>query len=486
MKMSIPQPILDISNILVDKGFKAYLVGGCVRDLILEREPKDWDVATDAYPDKIQEIFPDSVYENSFGTVAVKTGSDDLRFKIVEVTTFRKDGGYTDRRHPDKVVFSNSIEEDLARRDFTINAMALDIKSSEKIIDPFEGQDDIENKLIRTVGDSRERFSEDALRIMRAVRFSTELNFSIEKSTKEKIFECADFISEISNERIRDEFVKIIMSDRAMFGVQELEDLGLLKNIIPELREGIGCGQNKHHIYTVWEHNLRALDYAVSKKYSLHIRLASLMHDIGKPATKRGEGINSTFYSHEIIGGKMVRVIMDRLKFSRHIADKVVHLVRQHLFYYNVDEVSASGVRRFLSRVGEENVDDLIKVREADRIGSGVPKAVPYKLRHLLFMIDKVRRDPISSKMLELKGDDVMRILNISASPRVGLILLALMDEVLENPEKNTKKYLENYVCVLGEMSDDDLRMRANAGKSRVKEEESGFVQAMKKRHRVE
>jgi len=456
MKFNIPEEIINIIKKLQSANFEAYLVGGCVRDLLMNpphkfmwgmnREPKDWDITTNAKPEEIQKLFPNNIYENKFGTVAVKTDSDDEQLKIIEITTFRLEGKYTDKRHPDEVKFAKTIEEDLSRRDFTINAIALKPNTQNlkpELVDPYNGQEDIKNKLIRSVGEPEKRFNEDALRLMRAIRFSVQLGWEIEKKTFAALKKEAGFIEMIAKERIRDEFIKIIMSSLAKKGIELLEEVDLLKFIVPELRQGINNGQNKHHIYTIWEHNLRALDYAVKKNYGLEIRLASLLHDIGKPNTKAGEGLDCTFYNHEVVGAKITVKIMDDLRFSKDIAEKVIHLVRYHLFYYNVGEVTESGVRRFLSRVGAENVDDLIKVREADRIGSGVPKAVPYKLRDLLFMIEKVKRDPISPKMLKVNGEDVIKILKIQPGPKIGMILSILLDEVIDEPSKNRIKNLE-------------------------------------------
>ncbi|MEK7193969.1 MAG: HD domain-containing protein [Patescibacteria group bacterium] len=489
MKTEIPREIKNIAEKLQKANFQAYLVGGCVRDLLIGREPKDWDIATNAKPEEIQKIFPDSVYENKFGTVAVKSAISNQQsaISIVEITTFRLEGKYTDKRHPNEIKFAKTIEEDLARRDFTINALALSLAegTADKVIDPYGGQKDLKNKTIRTVGNPEERFNEDALRLMRAVRFAVELNFTIEKKTALASFGLAGLLEVIAKERIRDEFIKILMTPRAEEGIQILEDTGLLRYIIPEIREGIGVGQNKHHIYTVWEHNLRSLDYAAKNNYSLEIRLAALLHDIGKPKTKAGEGLDSTFYNHEIVGAKIAAQILDKLHFSRDIAEKVIHLVRYHLFYYNVGEVTEAGVRRFLRRVGPENVEDFIKVREADRIGSGVPKAVPYKIRHLLFMIEKVKRDPISPKMLKVNGEDVMKILNIPPGPRVGRILAVLLDEVIENPEKNNEKNLRFRIDELGKLPDGELEKLAKSSREKKEEFESGIEEEMKKKFYV-
>ena len=328
-----------------------------------------------------------------------------------------------------------------AKRSNERSDSTLERPTSVGLIDPFGGQDDLESKVIRAVGDPRKRFAEDALRLMRAVRFAAELGFNIEEETESAVKSHASLISKIAKERIRDEFSKILLSNGAgaMWGVEELERLNLLSYVMPELREGIGVTQNKHHIYTVWEHNILSLDYAAKQNYGLEIRMAALLHDIGKPRTKDGDGPNSTFYNHEIVGARMAEEALERLRFSSDFIKKVSHLIRYHMFYYNVDEVSAAGVRRFLNRVGPENVDDFIKLREADRIGSGVPKAVPYKLRHLLFMIEKVKKDPISHKMLAIDGNELMQVLNIEPGPRVGWILAILLESVIDEPSKNDK-----------------------------------------------
>lgn len=484
---NIPKEVLQIAAKINKAGFEVYLVGGCLRDVLLGKNPKDWDLTTNAKPEQIQKIFPDNVYENDFGTVGIKTDSDESTLKIVEVTTFRIEEKYSDKRHPDKVKFASKIEDDLGRRDFTINAMALGLEKGKvgEIVDLFDGQKDLKNKTIRAVGNPDERFGEDALRMLRAVRFAAQLEFEIEEKTEKSIKKNSKLLKFVSKERIRDEFEKMIMTQRAAWGVQILYALGLLQFIIPELMEGIDVGQNKHHIYTVWEHNLRALDYATSKNYSLEVRLASLLHDVGKPRTKSGDGPDSTFYAHEIVGGKMTRKIMENLKFPKHIAEYVTHLVRFHLFYYNVGEVSPAGVRRFISRVGENSIDDLIKVREADRIGSGVPKAFPYKLRHLLFMIEKVKHDPISPKALKLDGNNVMELLSIKPGIRVGQILNVMLNEVIEEPKKNTKDYLLKRAKELNKLSDKELiGLRTKAEKAK-EEFEGGIEQEMKKKHRV-
>ena len=503
-KLEIPKEVADICKKLEEADFEAYLVGGWVRDILLNREPKDWDITTNAKPEQVQKIFPDSAYENKFGTVAVKTRSENEKLKIIEITTFRIEGKYTDKRHPDEVKFAKTVEEDLSRRDFTINAIAVRVNGKSKmekgktetksiihyplsieLTDPFDGQEDTKNKIIKTVGKSSDRFNEDALRMMRAVRFAAELGFEIDKKTEDAIKKEAGLIEMIAKERIRDEFTKLVMAPGAMKGIEKLEELGLLKLIMPELREGIGVTQDKHHIYTVWEHNLRALDYTVKKNYSLEVRLAALFHDLGKPKTKAGKSPNSTFYNHEMVSAKMAAKILDRLHFSNSIVEKVIHLVRYHMFYYNVGEVTEAGVRRFLARVGPENIDDFIKIREADRIGSGVPKAVPYKLRHLLFMIDKVKRDPISPKMLKINGNELMEFLKINPSPRVGWILAALLEEVIEDPKRNEKEYLENKTKELNGLSEKELQRLFEKARESKTEFEGEIEKEIKRKYYI-
>jgi tRNA nucleotidyltransferase (CCA-adding enzyme) len=275
------------------------------------------------------------------------------------------------------------------------------------------------------------------------------------------------------------------MSRDSARGILLLEDMDLLRYILPELREGLGVGQNKHHIYGVFEHSIKALDYTAKQNYSLAVRLAALLHDVGKPRAKVGDGPDSTFYQHEYIGAKMTVRALDRLRFSKDLVEQVAHLVRRHMFYYNVGEISPAGVRRFIVRVGPENIDDLLKVREADRIGSGVAKAVPYKLRHLLFMIDKVKRDPLSPKMLKVTGDDVMRELGLPESRRVGWILIALLEEVLDDPTLNDAKKLTVRMKDLNKLSDAQLELLAKNARDKKDELEGAADEEMKKKHHV-
>lgn len=462
--MEIPKEVKSVTEKLKKAGFEAYIVGGCVRDFLRGVEPKDWDATTNAKPEEIRKVFPKSFYENKFLTVTVQTASKDEKLKEVEVTTYRSEGGYTDKRHPDEVMFAKTLEEDLTRRDFTINAMALTpgVKASTPgVVDLFGGQKDLAAKIIRTVGVPEERFGEDALRMMRAVRFAATLGekWQIESKTEEAIKKNAPWLQAISKERIRDEFMKIIASERAVDGIDLLRKLGLLKHIIPELEEGYGVPQNKHHIYDCYKHSLLSMDYAAKKGFNDHVKIAALLHDIAKPKVKRGEGPDSTFYNHEVVGARMTVAILNRLKFAKKDIEKIAKLVRYHLFYYNVDEVTESSVRRLVRQVGPESMEELLQVRMADRIGSGVPKAEPYKLRHLKYVIEKVSRDPISAKMLKINGDDIMRHLNISPGPKIGQILDILLGHVINDPEKNQKELLAKEVDMLGRLDEKELKV---------------------------
>ena len=412
----IPELVFFCVENLNKSGLEAYIVGGCTRDFLRGKSPADWDLATNATPEQTQRVFDDlkvkTFYENNFGTVGAAFPKKDGTFEIIEITTYRAETTYSDSRHPDKVIWSKTIEEDLKRRDFTVNSIAISLKnrSDYEVIDLFDGKNDLKMKIIRAVGNPQERFNEDALRMMRAVRLSTTLgdDWTIEEKTEKAIKENSQLLEKISKERLRDEIVKIINSPNAANGIESLRKNGLLKYIIPELEEGYDVGQNKHHIYSCYRHNLESLNYAAQKEFNFHVKTAALLHDIGKPATKRGEGSSATFYNHEIIGAKMTEKILNRLKFPKKDVIKITALVRYHLFYYNVDEVGESSVRRLIKNIGLENVEDLLKLRMADRIGSGCPKAEPYKLRHLKYMIERVSKDPISAKMLNINGRDVM------------------------------------------------------------------------------
>lgn len=470
----LPTYLTSILTRLLEAGFEAYLVGGSVRDWLLGLEPKDWDITTNARPEDITKIIPDSKYENQFGTVLVPVRDEhETLITVVEVTTYRSEQAYSDHRRPDAVVFEDSLEKDLARRDFTINALAL--AQDGTVIDLFGGQKDLQKKIIRTVGEPADRFKEDALRMLRAVRLSCQLGFTIEEKTQRGIMKMAGTIKFVANERIRDELIKILASDRPAVGIRMLQELKLLNYIIPELEEGIGMQQNHHHRHTVYEHNVLSLEHCPNPQWQ--VRLASLVHDIGKARTKKILNGGATFYNHEMVGAKMVARILKRLKFSAADMERIVNLVKNHMFYYNVDEVTAAAVRRLIKKVGEENLSDLIDLRIADRLGSGVAKAVPYKLRHLQYMMEKVRHDPVSVKMLKINGDDLMKVLKIEPGPKIGAILDVLLSEVIEEPALNTEEYLQKRSGELNELDLAELRARAQTV---IEEKRSEDDQALK------
>lgn len=482
---SIPKEVAFILEELQKAGYESYIVGGCVRDMLLGREPGDWDVATNAIPSQIQSIFPDTFYENTFGTVGVKTESEDLKLKVVEVTPYRLESKYSDNRHPDDVIFSKTLEEDLTRRDFTINAMAYNPNNND-LVDLYGGQEDLKKKVVRAVGEARDRFQEDALRMMRAVRFASQLNFVIDTETLDALQENKGLIQNISWERIHDEFVKLVMSPGAVQGITILQKTGILTLIIPELEEGIGCKQNGNHIYDVYEHLVRAFSHGVEKGHSLELRLAALFHDIGKPRTREWskEKQDYTFYAHEVVGAKMVRDIMKRLKFSKEIGQKVVTLVRYHMFFSDPDAITLSAVRRLLARVGEETLWQLIELRKSDRIGMGRPSAEPYRLRKFESMIREVTRDPINVGMLKIDGKRLMEM-GEKPGPRIGYILHALLEEVLEKPEKNTLEYLDPRVISLQLLPDAELRELGEKGKQATQEADEAEVKEIQKEFKV-
>jgi len=510
----IPSYVTRVTEALEGAGFEAYIVGGCVRDLILGRVPKDWDITTNATPEQIIPLFEKTVYENKFGTVAVvfenytenepksnkivsrETNSDlvthetdELETYIVEVTPYRTETKYSDFRHPDNVKFSQKIEDDLMRRDFTINAMAYSI-SHETLIDLYNGQSDLKDMSIRTVGQADDRFGEDALRMLRAVRFAVQLGFSISHETAVSIQNKADLIKNVSCERIRDEFEKIILSPEPAVGIGMLQKFGLLKYFVPELEEGIGCEQKGEHIYDVYEHLLHALQHAADKDWSLEIRLAALFHDIGKPRTRRWDGTKAggkgkyTFFGHEVVGARMAQKIMERLKFPKKTTDLVVSLVRQHMFFSDTEAITLSAVRRVVIKVGKDNIWTLMNIRECDRVGMK-KKEMPYRLRKYHAMIEEVLRDPISVGQLVVDGKILMDELHMKPGPRMGWMLHALLEEVLDDPKKNTREYLDERVKELEKLEDKDLKALGDKGKEAKEELEDEEVAKLHMKHGV-
>ncbi len=437
--LDLPNFINDFFQIFRKNNYQIYLVGGAVRDLLLNKSVENWDFTTNATPDEILKLFPDSFYNNTYGTVSVKFNN-----LIFEVTPFRKETNYQDFRHPEKIEWAKTIEEDLSRRDFTINAMAFD---GEKIIDLFQGQKHLQEKLIVAVGDPEKRFNEDALRLIRAIRFASELGFFIEENTKKSIIRNAHLITKISWERIRDEFLKILASDFPSEGILFLKNTNLLKYILPELEASFSIPQKspkRHHIYDVGTHLLLSLKHCPSKDPIT--RFATLIHDIGKVKTfKKDEETGLiTFYNHEVVGTKMAKQIAIRFKLSNNQKDKLIKLVRYHQF--TVSEIQTDkAIRRFIRNVGKEYLDDIIALRFGDRIGSG---AKPDSWRFDLFRkrLIEVQKQPFQIKDLKINGHDVMRIFNLKPGPKVGEILKEVFDKVVNKKLKNDRKELLNYL----------------------------------------
>ncbi len=493
----IPKEIWEAHDVLKKAGYEAHLVGGCVRDILLGIKPKDWDFTTNAKPEDIIRIFPETFYENTYGTVGVvnKEATDET-IKVIEVTPYRLESEYSDRRRPDSVEFSDNLLHDLQRRDFTINAITLDLTGEGsqanyyigQVEDPYKGQKDLKDKVLRTVGTPNDRFQEDGLRILRAVRIANDIGFEIEKDTEKALAEEHDLLSHIAKERIRDEFTKIIMGAHPMDGIKLCRKFGILKFIIPELEETVGVEQGGAHIYDVWEHCLRTLQHAADQGWDLETRLASLLHDIGKPRSRREgkDGGKYTFYGHEVIGARMTKEILTNLRYSNKIIEKVGKLVRLHMFFSDTSQITLSAVRRIISRIGKENIWDLMNVRICDRVGMGRPKSEPYRLRKYHAMIEEAMRDPITVGMLKVDGKKIMEILGEKPGPKIGYILYALFEEVLENPKLNTEESLTERTKELAKLEESELKKMSDDGKKRKEAENEEEINEIRKGHKVD
>ena len=436
-QLVLPDKAKKIIQKLKKPGFEAYVVGGYIRDLLLKRAKDSIgiDFTTNATPEQIQTIFPQAKYENRFGTVIVPLENHDY----VEITTYRTEHSYSDCRHPDQVVWGKTLKEDLKRRDFTINAFCYD---GQTFVDLFAGLKDLKNKVIRTIGKPEERFQEDALRLMRAVRFSSELGFTIEPQTLKAISENAKLLESISHERIRDEFLKILSSNHAEQGVILLKDTGLLNIFLPELVEAFSIEQvspQRHHIYDLGTHLVKTL--AECQNPDPIVRLASLLHDIGKIKTRAvtKDGV-VTFYNHEVVGTDMAYQIGTRLKLSKKQLYQLTKLVRFHQF--TVSELQTDkALRRFIRNVGKENLEDILDLRFADRLGSGA-KPTSWRTELFLKRLKQVQQEPFSIKDLKINGADVMKILKLKPGPKVGHILQELFNRVENQDLKNDRKVL--------------------------------------------
>lgn len=430
----IPKTVQNILDSFTKAGYQIYIVGGAVRDILMQHAVHDWDFTTDATPEQILKLYPNGFNDNKFGTVGVEIDGE-----VFEITTMRKEGIYTDSRHPIEVSWTNKIEEDLARRDFTVNAMAL----GEDIIDPYGGQEDINKKLIRCVGDPNKRFQEDALRLMRAIRIANQLDFQIDPDTLQTISTNSNLIKNIANERIRDELFKILSTQNPLEGIELLKKTGMLEIILPELTRCFDLMQEgpKHdRVYDIGEHCLLSLKFCPSTDPIT--RFATLLHDVGKPDTMNiQEDGNVTFYNHDFIGGKLALKIARRFNLSKKQADKLYILIRWHMFTLDEHQTD-SAIRRFIKNIGQENIEDMMAVRVGDRLGGGTQKAVSWRMEKFRERIEQVLRKPFSISDLKINGKDVMENLNIKPGPKVGQILQQLFEEVLEDSSKNTREYL--------------------------------------------
>lgn len=466
MELKLPQPAQSIIDILKKHKFEAYAVGGSVRDLLLQKPTKGWDFTTNATPVHILEIFPGSFYDNQFGTVGIKITKSGIKNKksrstkastelsrkssgqekdedivdIFEITTYRSEKGYIDHRHPDEVIWGDTIEEDLARRDFTINAIAFDGKN---LVDPYHGQVDLKNKVIRSVRNPEERFNEDALRLLRAVRIATELGFTIEEKTFLAIQKLAPTITQVSHDRIRNELIKIMASKYPADGVMLLKNSNLLAEVLPEVVKCFGVPQQspkRHHVFDVGTHLVESLKHCPAKNPL--VRLATLFHDIGKPVVFRKNDQTGliTFYNHEVVGASIVKNLAYRLNFSKKDREKMVTLVRWHQFTVDETQTDAS-LRRFIRRVGVEHLKDMIDLRVGDRLGGGA-RETSWRLRLFLKRLEEVQKQPFTVADLKVDGHDVMKIFAIPPGPMVGHTLNELFNEVVMDKVKNRREEL--------------------------------------------
>jgi tRNA nucleotidyltransferase (CCA-adding enzyme) len=433
---AIPAAVHDLLQELWAEGHAAYVVGGSLRDVILDRQPADWDLASEALPEKVVELFPGAVYENRFGTVAVRRDGE-----IFEITTFRSDHDYADFRRPHRVEFGDTIELDLARRDFTVNAMAWGARPGEPpaLVDPYDGSADAEARSLRAVGEPQTRFEEDALRMVRAVRLATTLEFAIEPATLAGIEARAELVAHLSGERIAAELDKLLAAPTPSVGLRLMADLGLLAAISPELAAQRGIPQNKVPGEDLWDHTLRSVDAApVSRPV---VRLAALLHDIGKPASFA----DGHFLGHDGIGADLADAFLERLHLPRAVRDRVVELVRNHMFSYEANWSDAA-VRRFIrktSELGNGALEELLALREADNVGSGLPPTAG-RLDELRARVaaELAAEAVLDRSGLVVDGADLMSELGLPEGPLLGRILDELLERVIADPTLNERPTL--------------------------------------------
>jgi len=433
VKIKLPEKVLKVMRKFVDSKAEIYVAGGAVRDLLLNRQVKDWDFATNLTPEEMKKLFPkNSFCNNKFGTFSIVVNKDE----VFEVTTYRTEQGYSDSRHPDEVKWGKTLEEDLMRRDFTINAMAIDIDGN--LTDIYGGQEDLKNELIKTVGKPDDRFGEDALRMLRAIRIAAQLKFLIEDETFESIIKNAPTIQQISGERIRDELFKILATEKPGDGMKLLKNSGLLKEIMPEMLPGVDMAQKGHHIYDVWTHSIEALNNCESKDPIT--RLATLLHDVGKPTVAVGEGEARTFHNHEVVGSRIATKIGKRLKLSNKDLEQLFILVRWHMFTSEEFQTDKA-VRRFIRNVTPAYLEEMIALRRSDRLGSGA-KETSWRWELFKKRLVEVQKQPFTVKDLKVNGLDVMKVLKIKPGRKVGEVLDKLFAQVEENPKLNERELL--------------------------------------------
>ncbi|HQP49110.1 MAG TPA: CCA tRNA nucleotidyltransferase [Spirochaetota bacterium] len=430
--------IRSIVTTFSESGFECYLIGGSVRDLLMGAPAYDFDFATNARPQQVMKLFKRVI------PTGIKHGTVSLLFNddaTYEITTYRADGKYVDGRRPESISFSDTLEEDVMRRDFTINGLAYDVIKQE-LIDYVGGLDDIDRRIIRTIGDSIDRFSEDGLRPYRACRFAAKLHFTIDSGTFDAIGKTLDVARLVSAERVRDELLKLLDADTPSVGFEYLRESGLLDLMIPELARCYGVVQNKYHMYDIYYHSIYSCDAAPSGNHI--VRIAALLHDIGKVATRReGDDGDYTFYNHEVIGSRIAKKILSRLRFSNEEISRITNLISNHMFHYT-DEWTDGAVRRFMRKVGVENIDDLFMVRFSDREGNGMRGGLPAPIGKLRRRMERVieEENAITVKDLDIDGHVLMNEFSITPGPTIGKILNHLLELVLDEPEINERDIL--------------------------------------------
>ncbi len=478
----IPEALNVVMDLYIKAGFEIYLVGGGVRNLLVNKRPENCDLTTNATPEESLEVLKDlnPFYNNDFGTVSYNVNVDGTE-ELYEITTYRSEKEYSDFRRPDNVSWGKNLEEDIVRRDFTVNALVVgyrsqitDHRSQWELIDLVGGLADFEKGVIKAVGDPDRRFREDALRMMRAIRFASKLGFAIDTETLVAVSKNAALLEKISKERVREEFLKILGSNYPADGLSLLISTNLINYFLPEILEGKNTAQGGHHEWSVLEHSIQSLKNCPSPNPL--VRFVALIHDIGKPRSQRfkcrkcGKMFRDlpddfhtcancgykqptrgmiTFYGHEVIGARMAKEIAERLRFSRKEIEKIETLVRWHMFNYQ-PSMTDSAIRRLIRKVGKENIADLVLLRISDRKGSG-SKTTSWRFLELQKRIGEQLFEPMEINDMAVNGKDVMEVLKVAPGPIIGKVLKELFEEVLEDTSKNQREYLLKRVLEIGE-----------------------------------